>query len=294
MAKNTGLGKGVGDLLFGNDDSDGEYYFQCDIENIIPNKHQPRLIFNDDNLEELSESIKENGIIQPLIVTESKTSAGKYELIAGERRLRASKRAGLFEVPVVVKDLDAEETFLELAIIENVQRTDLSPIEEATAYKKLIELFGYTQETTAQKVGKKRSTISNLIRLLKLPEYIQDDISTGTITEGHARCLLRLIDNPTLMQDARESIIKGSLSVRQTEKFVRKMLNDQNLAKTNPKQATSFITDSYRKALLNQLENKLSSKVQLNQHGSRGTLEVDYYSLDDLERLIGIIAGDKE
>lgn len=294
MAKNTGLGKGVGDLLFGTDDNGGEYYFQCDINNIIPNKHQPRLVFNDDNLEELSESIKENGIIQPLIVSESKVSLGKYELIAGERRLRASKRAGLFEVPVMVKDLDAEETFLELAIIENVQRTDLSPIEEATAYKKLIELFGYTQEKTAKKVGKKRSTISNLIRLLKLPEYVQEDVNKGNLTEGHARCLLRLIDAPTLMQDAREAIIKGSLSVRQTEKLVRKMLSDQTLATSKPKQQKSCISDNYRKALLNQLENKLSSKVQLHENGSRGTLEVDYYSLDDLERLIGIIAGDKE
>lgn len=294
MAKNTGLGKGVGDLLFGNDDNDGEFYFQCDIKNIIPNKHQPRLVFNDDNLEELSQSIKENGIIQPLIVAESKTSTGKYELIAGERRLRASKRAGLFEVPVVVKDLNAEETFLELAIIENVQRTDLSPIEEATAYKKLIELFGYTQEKTAQKVGKKRSTISNLIRLLKLPQYVQDDVGSGSLTEGHARCLLRLIDSPTLIQEAREAIIKSSLSVRQTETLVRKMLNAQNLAKSKPQQQKSYITENYRRALLNQLENKLSSKVQLNQNGSRGTLEVDYYSLDDLERLIGIITGDKE
>lgn len=292
MAKNTGLGKGVGDLLFGNDDNDDEYYFQCDIDNIIPNKHQPRLVFNDDNLEELSESIKENGIIQPLVVTESKTSLGKYELIAGERRLRASKLAGLSEVPVLVKDLNSEETFLELAIIENVQRTDLSPIEEATAYKKLIELFGYTQETTAKKVGKKRSTISNLIRLLKLPEYIQEDVSTGVLTEGHARCLLRLIETPALMQEIREAIVKNGLSVRQTEKNVRKMLNDQHLAKTKPKQSKSFISDNYRKALLNQLENKLSSKVQLNEKGSRGTLEVEYYSLDDLERLIGLIAGD--
>lgn len=293
MAKSTGLGKGVSDLLFGSDDSDGEFYFQCDIESIIPNKHQPRLVFNDDNLEELSESIKENGIIQPLIVSESKTSAGKYELIAGERRLRASKLAGLYEVPVVVKDLDAEETFLELAIIENVQRTDLNPIEEATAYKKLIELFGYTQEKTAKKVGKKRSTISNLIRLLKLPEYIQKDVSSAALTEGHARCLLRLIDAPTLMQEAREAIIKGNLSVRQTEKLVRKMLNSQTLAKAKPKQQKSCISDSYRKALINQLENRLSSKVQLHENGNRGTLEVDYYSLDDLERLIGIIAGDK-
>ncbi len=292
---NKGLGgKGLSNLLFDGGQEESENFFQCDINVIIPNKHQPRNIFKDENLSELAQSIKENGIIQPLIVVKSEIKDGQYELIAGERRLRASKLAGLLEVPVVVKDLKQEENLLELAIIENVQRTDLSPIEEAAAYKKLIDTFSYTQEQTAEKVGKKRSTISNLIRLLKLPEYVQDNISNGIITEGHARCLLRLVDNTTLLKEAQEIIISKKLSVRQAESLVKKMLSEVIAKKA--KQASkesNVITDSYRKALVNQLENKLSAKVSLNQNGNRGTIEVEYYSLDDLERLVGVLADEQ-
>lgn len=292
MVQHKGLGAGVGSLLFGDDEE--AVYFICDIDKISANKHQPRTIFKDNDLEDLSLSIKQNGVIQPLIVMKSTEGHGdQYELIAGERRLRASKLAGLTEVPVVVKTIEREEDLLELAIIENVQRTDLNPIEEAEAYKKLIDAFGYTQEQTALKVGKKRTTISNLIRLLKLPSFVKDDIADNTLTEGHARCLLRLIDDLTQTKEARDLIIKNSLSVRQTEKLVKKLLSDKNNLKSKNKTASSDISDSYQTALINQLENRLSAKVKLHQNGSRGTIEVEYYSVDDLERLIGLIADEK-
>lgn len=296
VALSKGLGgKGLSNLLFEGADEENEDFFQCDINSIIPNKHQPRNIFKDENLEELAQSIRENGVIQPLIVVKSELKDGEFELIAGERRLRASKLVGLREVPVVVKDLTEEENLLELAIIENVQRTDLSPIEEAAAYKKLIDIFGYTQEQTAEKVGKKRSTISNLIRLLKLPEYIQENVSQGIISEGHARSLLRVVDDPNLLKDIQDIIISKKLSVRQAEALVKKMLNEQltKKAKAASKEING-ITDSYKQALVNQLENKLSAKVKLNQSGTRGTIELEYYSIDDLERLIGILTSEDQ
>lgn len=292
MVRHKGLGKGVGNMLFGDNEDDEILYFQCDINKIIPNKHQPRITFQEDDLNELTLSIKENGIIQPLIVVKSSGSSDIYELIAGERRLRASKLAGLLEVPVVVKTIEREEDLLELAIIENVQRTDLNPIEEAEAYKKLIDTFGYTQEQTAIKVGKKRSTISNLIRLLNLPHFIQQDLSNNVLTEGHARCLLRLVDDKIKIKDARDIIIQNSLSVRQTEKLIRKYLSDNSKEKIQLSKASGDISSSYQKALVTQLENKLSSKVKIHQNGTRGTIEVEYYSIDDLERLIGVITDD--
>lgn len=290
MAKTTGLGQGVG-LLFGNDGEE-EKFFECDIENIAPNKFQPRLHFDDENLQELAESIRENGIIQPLIVTRSNTE-GEYELIAGERRLRASKLVGLAKVPVVVLDVTKEDTLLELALIENVQRTDLNPIEEAEAYQKLIGRFGYTQEDTARRVGKKRSTISNLLRLLNLPDFVKQDVIDGVLSEGHARALLRLNDDLTTMKEVRDLIVKKALSVRQTEKLVRKTTSDP--ARTPAPSATKTSTtlpDTYCKALINQLTNKLSAKVLIHQNGSRGKLEIEYYSSDDLERLISLIMHD--
>jgi ParB family chromosome partitioning protein len=289
VAKTTGLGQGVG-LLFGNDNE--EKYFECDIDKITPNKYQPRLYFDEADLLELSESIRENGIIQPLIVTLSTEGKG-YELIAGERRLRASKLAGLEKVPVVVMDVTDEDTLLELALIENIQRTDLNPIEEAEAYHKLIQKFGYTQEETAKRVGKKRSTISNMLRLLNLPDFIKQDLVSGTLSEGHARALLRLSDDLPAMKEIRDLIIKKSLSVRQTEKIVRKATSTVKHSQVSPQNKDqSEIPTTYCKALVNQLTNKLSSKVYINQAGSRGKLEIEYYSVDDLERLISVIMNE--
>lgn len=293
MVKETGLGKGVG-LLFGNEDNDDEEkYFFCDIDKIIPNKFQPRTVFNEDDLKELSDSIRENGIIQPLIV--KTTDDGKFELIAGERRLRASKLVGLESVPVVINDVTDDNILLELALIENIQRTDLNAIEEAEAYSKLIEKFGYTQEQTAKRVGKKRSTVTNLLRLLNLPQFIKDDVSAGIVSEGHARALLRLGDDDSKVKEIRDEIVSNKLSVRQTEQLIKKILQarPQQAKVTNNKETGEpEIPPSYCNLFVNQLTNKLHSKVSICQNGSRGKLEIEYYSVEDLERLIASIVNE--
>jgi ParB family chromosome partitioning protein len=281
MSKLTGLGQGV-NLLFGNQQDD-EKYFECDIDKILPNKYQPRLNFDHEELQELADSIRENGIIQPLIVSISEKD-GVFSLIAGERRLRASKIAGLTSVPVILRDIPNEDTLLELAIIENVQRTDLNPIEEAEAYNRLIEKFGYTQDETARKVGKKRTTITNMLRLLNLPSIIKDDIVTETLSEGHARSLLRLNDDPLAQKEVRDLIVKNKLSVRQTEKLIRKLNAPSN--KPSIRNDINELSSSYTAVLTNQLINKLNTNVKIIQNNNRGKIEIEYYSLDDLERLI--------
>lgn len=288
MAKSTGLGQGVG-LLF--NDEEQEKYFECDVKNIFPNKYQPRTHFNEDDLQELADSIKEKGIIQPLIVTPGENN--QYELVAGERRLRASKLVGLNTVPVVVLEIDDEDSLLELALIENVQRTDLNPIEEAEAYKKLIHKFGYTQEETATRVGKKRSTVTNMLRLLKLPEKIQYDVVDGVLSEGHGRALVRLIDDPTKLQETRDLVVKNNLSVRQTEKIIKKLANSSHAAvKQQRKNAAPELPNSYTKSLVTRLTNKLNSKVAITQNGSRGKIEIEYYSIDDLDRVTAMLLDD--
>ena len=288
--KTTGLGQGVG-LLFG--DNEEEKFFQCDIEKIVPNKYQPRIHFDDTNLQELADSIKEKGVIQPLIVTPA-TAEGNHELIAGERRLRASKLAGLSQVPVVLMDVEEEDSLLELALIENVQRTDLNPIEEAEAYNNLIQKFGYTQEEAAKRVGKNRSTVTNMLRLLNLPDYIKKDLVEGLLSEGHARSLLRLLNDPSTLRELRNQIIKKGLSVRQTEKLVKKSLANTPRSQPTNRRNEPEIPSSYCKSLVTQLTNRLSSKVAIHQSGSRGKVEIEYYSLDDLERLITLIVSDDD
>jgi len=286
MSKKTGLGQGVG-LLF---EEERETFFECNINKIIPNKYQPRTNFNADDLQELSDSIRERGVIQPLIVTTG--SNDNFELIAGERRLRASKLAGLTQVPVILIDVESEDSLLELALIENVQRTDLNAIEEAAAYKKLIEKFGYTQEETAKRVGKQRSTITNMLRLLKLPNIVRDDITNGLLSEGHGRSLVKLIDDPLKLQEIRDLIIKNGLSVRQTEKIVKKVSLTKSPAKRRGKPVSDEIPLSYKNSLVTQLTNRLNSKVYITESGSRGKIEIEYYSLDDLDRVTELLLSE--
>ena len=290
MAKTTGLGQGVG-ALFGNN-ADDEKFFECEITRIIPNQQQPRVYFDEDELNELSQSIKEKGVIQPLIV--SKKTDDQYELIAGERRLRASKIAGLDTVPVVVQEVTSGDSMLELALIENIQRTDLNALEEAEAYKKLIERFGYTQEETAKRVGKKRTTVTNTLRLLLLPDFVKEDLYSGSLSEGHARALLRINDDISSIKDIRDQIIQKKLSVRQTEQLVRKIGKPSTSSKRiTPKETDeNEIPGSYKKALENQLTNKFNSKVKILSSGSRGKIEIEYYSFDDLERLVSVVMSD--
>ena len=285
MSKKTGLGQGVG-LLFGEE---REKFFECNINNITPNKYQPRTNFNENELHELADSIREKGVIQPLIVTSGENDS--FELIAGERRLRASKIAGLSHVPVILIDVDNEDSLLELALIENIQRTDLNALEEAEAYKKLIEKFGYTQEETAKRVGKQRSTVTNLLRLLKLPEIIKSDISNGLLTEGHGRALVKLVDDPLKLQEIRNLIIKNGLSVRQTEKIIKRASTAQSPTKIANKPVSEEIPTSYRNSLVTQLTNRLNSKIAITQNGNRGKIEIEYYSLDDLDRVTELLLG---
>ena len=292
VTKKSVLGRGVGALLPEENDSAGEdRFFMCDIDRIEPNPQQPRSYFDPEKMEELAGSIRERGVIQPLLVTRGK--GNRYYLIAGERRLRAAKMAAQEEVPVVVMDSGSGDERLELALIENIQRHDLNAIEEARAYARLIEEFHLTQEEVARKVGKKRSTVTNVLRLLKLPEQVQDDLVTGRISEGHARVLLRLTDDPEFLARIRDRIISEKLSVRQTEKICRRPVSGAS-KRTRPATKPSDrgeepLPSSYCASLVNQVTNVLNTKVRIVQNGTRGRLEIEYYSADDLDRLVSLL-----
>jgi ParB family chromosome partitioning protein len=247
------------------------------------------MMFDQEELTELANSIRENGVIQPLIV--SRSSKKKFSLIAGERRLRASKIAGLKTVPVVVRELGNDDEMLEFALIENIQRTDLNPLEEAEAYRKLIDKFGLTQEEAARKVGKNRSTVANSVRLLQLPDYLKDDLLSGQLTEGHARALLAMLSSPATMKEIRDQIVAKQLSVRQTEKLIKTLTKEAVPSKSPNRTKENEFSKSVKRAFENQLSNRLSSQVLINQKGSRGKIEIEYYSYDDLERIIAMVLG---
>ena len=270
-----GLGRGLSSLIGDNEIKTAKDNIA--ISSIVPNKNQPRKIFEKDALEELTNSIKERGIIQPLIVRKSKDNDDKFELIAGERRWQAAQSAGLHEVPVVVIEADNLKS-LELAIIENVQRKDLNPIEEAESYKNLIDNFSYDHHKVSQFIGKSRSHISNSLRLLSLPDKILDMIRNYKISQGHAKILIGL-DNALLLA---EKIIKKKLSVRQTENLVR-------ILKTGSKKKY-FSKDPNFIATENELTEKIGMRVILNnKKNNSGSLTFEYKALDQLDRLINTI-----
>jgi len=270
-----GLGRGLSSLIGDSDlkkTSD-----KISISSIVPNKNQPRKLFDKDTLEELTNSIKERGIIQPLIVRKSDDQDNKFELIAGERRWQAAQSAGLHEVPVVIIEADNLKS-LELAIIENVQRKDLNPIEEAESYKNLIENFGYDHEKVSKFIGKSRSHISNCLRLLSLPDKLIDMIRYNKISQGHAKVLIGL-ENAILIA---EKIIKKKLSVRQTESLTR-------LLKNGSKKINKFKDPDIIKTE-NDLSGKIGMRVYLNnKKNNSGTLTFEYKALDQLDRLIEIV-----
>ena len=270
-----GLGRGLSSLI---GDSDVKTSNQkISISSIVPNKNQPRKIFEKVDLEELTKSIKERGIIQPLIVRKSDKLEDKFELIAGERRWQSAQSAGLHEVPVVIIEADNLKS-LELAIIENVQRKDLNPIEEAESYRNLIENFNYDQEKVSQFIGKSRSYISNSLRILSLPEKLINMIRQEKISHGHAKILIGL-DNALLLA---EKIIKKKLSVRQTENLVRALKNGRKKT-INLKDPNTIATEK-------ELTDKLGMRVYLNnKKKNTGTMVFEYKGLDQLDRLINII-----
>lgn len=248
------------------------------IGSIVPNPHQPRLHFDEVKLAELSDSIKEYGILQPLIVT--KTATG-YELIAGERRLQAAKRAGLAVVPVVVKEVGNQEK-LELAIIENIQRHDLNPIEEAKAYLRLAEEFGLSQEDVAKKMGKSRSTVANTLRLLTLPVEIQRAVIDGKLSEGHAKALLA-IDNSEKQRALFELILKEELTVRETEEKARSVAVRSHVRTTREASPEVVAKEEW-------LTEQLGTKVKIQPKGKGGKILIEYYSPEELNTILGRIA----
>lgn len=276
--KKSVLGKGLDALI--PTEKVGQGYVILGIDEIRPNTYQPRKDFDEEAINELAVSIQEKGIIQPIVVRKNMNA---YEIIVGERRWRAAQRVGLTKVPVIIKDASDREA-LELALVENLQREDLNPIEEATAYDQLIEDFGLTHEEISKRIGKERSTITNQLRLLKLPEEVREALIKGEITAGHARALLGL-ESPNKMKEVLEAIRKEKLSVRKTEKLVQKLLGDKQ-ASIKPHDVDPFI-----KHLTDELKKALGTQVKIIDKGGKGKIEIEYYSKDELERLIEILGG---
>ena len=282
MAKRPALGKGLGALIPDIEKEDRKNFFSCGIEEIIPSKYQPRKGFDEGKLTELANSIKEKGIIEPLIVR--KTDGG-YELIVGERRWRAAQRAGLKEVPVIVRDVTTAEA-TELALIENLQREDLNPLEEAEAYKRLMEEFHYTQEELAKRIGKDRATVANAVRLLKLPQEIKAHLADESISSGHARTLLGL-NSPEEQKIACAKVIKNSLSVRETERLVKRLNVQGSKRDMDVKPASE--EELHLGFLEETLKKFLGTQVRIPKKGRKGKIEIEFYSEEDLERIIEII-----
>ena len=254
------------------------------INRIEPNKNQPRKEFNEDALQELADSIKQFGVIEPLVVVKRK---GYYELIAGERRWRAARLAGLKEVPVVIKDYD-DQQIVEIALIENIQREDLNPIEEAHAYERLIQEFNLTQDEVAERVSKSRTTVTNALRLLKLTEKVQQMLIDDMLSTGHVRALITIAD-PQLQYETAMYIFDKKLSVSETESYVKKLLNKKPKEKTSEKEdpELSFLY----KAIENRLKESLGTKTTIKaKTKDSGKIEIEYYSQEDLERITQLLA----
>jgi ParB family chromosome partitioning protein len=257
-------------------------YSEIDIKLIQPNPWQPRKIFKEEKLAELAASIKEHGILQPLVVMP--TPDGKYQLIVGERRLRASQIAGLTKVPAIIRDPVEEQNKLELALIENIQRHNLDPIEEAQAYQQLADIYHLTQEGIAKKVGKNRTTVTNTLRLLNLPLKIQRAVAENVITEGHARAILGVtgMERQLAMLDL---IIKDNLTVRQVEDKVREIMDRPKQVKA-PRQTT----DPEAAAIENELRGKLGTKVKVSKSGEAGKIMIEFFSKEELDAFLSKIA----
>ena len=280
--KKQALGKGLGALIpdMGSELPDDANFFQCDVSQILPNRFQPRSQFSEAELVELVDSIREQGVLLPLLVR--KTSDG-FELIAGERRLRAAKRAGLTEVPVVLKDV-SDDKMLEISIVENIQRENLNPIEEAEAYHRLISQFDLTQDQAASRVGKSRSAVANLLRLRQLPDQIKTSITEKRISMGHARALLGA-EKESQQLTAWRMIERKKLSVRDTEALIRRLKNEKKRPRVTHKSSDQI----YFSSLADELSRNFGTKVSIKKKGKRGRVEIEFYSDDDLDRLLNLL-----
>lgn len=277
------LGRGLKALIPDTKPPEGSSLQELPIDRVLPGTYQPRQDFDADRIRELADSIRSRGIIQPLIVKPAE--GGRYELIAGERRWRAAREAGLSAVPVVIRPAGDAET-LELALVENLQREDLNPMETARAYRQLTELFDLTQEEVASQVGKDRSSVANHLRLLKLPAEIQEELTAGRITMGHARALLSAGSREAQIKLCK-AILKKALSVRQTEALVQKAAPGSGGAKKKG----APTKDIYIKDLEGKIRGFLGTKVTIRPAARGGSIEISYYSTDELNRLADILTG---
>jgi len=278
--KQSGLGKGLGALILENNTDSMVSTDTLAVNDIIPNKEQPRKTFDEAALQELADSIKQHGVLQPLLVRPLTT--GGYQLVAGERRWRASRLAELKEVPVIIKELSDTEA-MEIAIIENLQREDLNPIEEAEGLQALIDKCGFTQEEVATSVGKSRPAITNALRLLRLPEEVRQMTKDGDISAGHARALLAF-DNEPMMLECAKQIVDKKLTVRDVEKMAKR-------PKTSKIKASSGkARDSFYDEVELALSDALGTKVKVYNGRNKGTLEIEFYTLDDLKNIANAIA----
>ena len=280
--KKIALGRGLDSLLpdIDHNKSVSKEYFQCDIDRIRPNRYQPRMRFSDEELDGMARSIKEQGIIQPLLVRKSDNG---FELITGERRLRAAKKAGLTQVPVIVKTI-TDADLLEMSIVENIQREDLNPMEEAEAYYQLIAKFNLTQDQAAARVGKSRSAVANFLRLRQLPEQIKADIMDGILSMGHARALLGT-SNSAQQHAVWRTVVSKGLSVRETER----LMNRLKAKKKKPKTTSASSEQRYFLSLADDLSRRFGTKVQIKRHGQKGKVEIAFFNDDDLDRVLRLL-----
>jgi len=293
--KRPALGKGLSALIPDAPVAPKQAPTEIDIDLLTPNEQQPRLQMDDAKLEELAASIRANGVIQPIVV---RRVGHGYRIIAGERRWRASQRAGLLKVPVVIREVGegAEGKLLELALIENIQRENLNPIDEALAYQKLADEHGLTQDQIATAVGKDRSTVANFVRLLKLSEEVRGDLASGALSTGHARALLPLPDAAAQRHAARE-VISRALSVRDTEALVKRMIAPSKETKQAPGAMTTSEgpakpeKDVHTRAAEDKMRFALGTKVRINRRGVGGAIEIDFGSEDELNRLYELLTA---
>ena len=283
MARKTGLGRGLDALIPGSEPSFASGVETVPIDQVIPNPRQPRTNFDPEGLHDLTESIREYGVIQPIILTRG-DGQDTYILIAGERRLMAARQAGLNRIPAIVRDA-SELQRLELALIENVQRSDLGPLETADAYRQLVDDFGLSHEEVAGHVGKSRTAVTNTLRLLKLSPAVKEALAAGAISEGHARNLLAL-SSPQAQSAALKTIIDRGLNVRQTEELVRRLSGEKPVPKPKPEPPPEI------KDLQSRLESSLGTRVRLNRGKKGGTLVIHFYSDEELDVLVDRIARD--
>lgn len=279
-----GLGRGLSALIpEGDPETEGQKAHEIPLDKISRNPYQPRKFFDDDKMKELIQSIEEHGVIQPVLV---RKSGSDYELVAGERRLRAAQLAGMEKIPAVVKELKDNE-MLEYAMIENLQREDLNPLEEAEAYKRLIEEFQFTQEKLAKRIGKSRPVITNTLRLLKLAEEVQQYLREGKLTSGHARALVAM-ENHELQKKIAEKIIKESLTVRDAEEIMsRTQKKDIKESEGGENKKKMQSTDPEILDLEERLCHLLGTRVRIKDKKNKGKIEIEYYSQEELERILG-------